>query len=191
MQKIRHMSKKLDIVLLYLSNYFLSFSGREISRRIKVSPQTAHSMLKSLVKDRLMVMRTVGKNKMFSLNKDNFRTRVLIQMAEIYEANNHLNNFELNSIVSTLIEWAETIIVFGSFAQERQKEESDLDLIVINGNKEKIRKIRQQFAREINIEFVTWKQFERSKTHLMEEIKKSHLIYGNVFKVISLFGEWK
>ncbi|PIN74228.1 hypothetical protein COV20_01275 [Candidatus Woesearchaeota archaeon CG10_big_fil_rev_8_21_14_0_10_45_16] len=187
---LRHMSKKIDALAIFLRDYSNSYNGREISRRIKVSPQTALTVLNSLVAEKVLSVQRDGRNKVYSLNKSNLLTKQMLQVAEISKASMILNDSEFRLIIETLIPFAETIVVFGSFAKGKQKESSDLDLIIINGQKEKIRSAVKIFPREINFELSTWKSYAdsfRKKNTLAMEVIKDHLIYGNVFKVVEVY----
>lgn len=189
--KNRHMSKKLDIVALYLGDYSLLITGREIARRIKVSHQTGLMALNELVREKIFLSKKDGRNINYYLNKTNLGTKQYLQMAEIAKADKFLHNLELKSILEELIPLAETIIVFGSFAKGTEEESSDLDLIMIGAkNKEEVRKKKNIFPREINIEFVTWKEFAETlnkKNALAVEISKNHLAYGNVFNLVNIY----
>src|SRR3989344_6010111 len=160
MRKNRHMSKKLDTCLLDLRDYSLSFSGREIARKIGINHQTALTVLNELVKEKIILSKVEGRNKKYSLNKKDLRTKLFLQMAESYKAELCLHKVELRMIISHLLPLAETIIVFGSFAKGLEKESSDLDLIMVGTtNKEDVIKAKNTFPREINIEFRNWKEF--------------------------------
>ncbi len=191
LQKNRHMSKKLDMGVLYLRDYSLSLSGREIARRINVNHQTALTVLNELVKEKILLSKAEGRNKKYSFNKKDLRTKLFLQMAETYKAEQFLHNVELRMIISHLLPLAETIIVFGSFAKGIEKESSDLDLILIGAaNKEKVNKAKNTFPREINIEFRTWKEFAEAlskKMPLALEIQKDHVVYGNVFNAVEVY----
>ena len=190
-KKIRHMSNKLDIINIYLRDYSSSFSGREISRRLNVSPQTGLSVLNSLVKEKILKVLEEGRNKMYSLNLENFQAKLMIELAEKYKSRILANNFELSLIIEKLLPLAETIIVFGSFAKNTEKESSDIDLIILSTNdKNKIDKEIKLFSREINIFYFTWNKFVqilKQKEALAIEVKKDHLIYGNAFKVVEVY----
>ncbi|MDP3989864.1 MAG: nucleotidyltransferase domain-containing protein [archaeon] len=188
--KNRHMSKKMDILALYTRDYSASFTGREISRAVGTSPQNALTILNGLVKDKIILFTKEGRNKKYVLNRKSVLAKQMIQIVETYKASFLLKESEFSLIMKGLIPFAETIIVFGSFAKGRQKESSDLDLIVIGGKKDDINKAKRVFPREINIEFSTWKGFAESlrrKNALAIEIRKDHLIYGNVFKVVEVY----
>ena len=51
MAKIRHMSKKIDIIKLYIGDYTKSMSGREIAKKASMNHQTALNCLNELVKE--------------------------------------------------------------------------------------------------------------------------------------------
>lgn len=180
------------MVSVYLNNYSSSFSGREIARRTGVSAQTALDTLHKLVQEKTLSLIKEGRNNKYILEKNNLSAKLFIELAEVERSREFLINFELKSIVESLIPYAETLIVFGSFAKGTQKEDSDIDLVMVNAtNKEKIKKITRSFPREVNVEFVSWKEFAKSytsKNALAIEIKKDHLLYGNVFRVVNIYS---
>ncbi|MBU0460377.1 MAG: nucleotidyltransferase domain-containing protein [Candidatus Woesearchaeota archaeon] len=190
-QKNRHMSKKLDIVSVFLRDYSASYSGREIARKIRVSPQTGLSILNILVKEKVLNVQKEGRNNKYSLNRKDLISKLMLSLAEINKARDFLEKNEMKLILSKLLPLTETIIVFGSFAKNIEKKSSDLDLIVIGvKNQNKFRKVKNIFPREINVEFISWSGFVKTmKTALGIEIRKDHLIYGNVFKVVEVYSQ--
>lgn len=185
------MSKKLDIISLYLADYHLSFTGREIARKIKASPQAGLNILNELVGEKIISKEIEGRNAKYRLNLSLY-TKNMLQLAETNKAKQALSDFELRSVLEKFLPYAETIIIFGSFARGRQSKQSDLDLIIINGKKKKILEAKKIFPIEINIEFSTWAGFLnalRNKAPLALEIKKNHLAYGNVFKLVDIYSE--
>ena len=190
-KKNRHMSNKLDIIGEFLRDYHSAYSGREIARLIKVSPQTALSILNLLVKEKILLVKKEGRNNKFSLNLSELGTKLMLNLAEVHLSLENFANEELKLIISKLLDLAETIIVFGSFAKGLEKKSSDLDLIAFGvKDKTKFRKVKRMFPREVNVEFTTWNSFSKAKnTALGIEIRKDHLIYGNVFNVIEVFSQ--
>ena len=191
LRKNRHMSKFLDICSLYLSDYRLSFTGREIARRLAVNHQTALSILKLMVSRGILKSRVQGRNFLYSLNLDDFNVHHFLILTETLHAQAFLENFELKSVIKELFSFADAIVVFGSFAQNKQKESSDLDLVLVQPtSRQNIGKILHLFPREINVHYVTWKEFIASlntKNHLALEIKKNHVIYGNVARIVETY----
>ncbi|MBT3297725.1 nucleotidyltransferase domain-containing protein [archaeon] len=194
-QKNRHMSKKIDITSLYLSDYNLYFSGREIGRLVKINHQTAMNLLKQLVKEKVLTIVKKGRSNLYYLNLDSFECTYYLQIAEIVKARNALSNVELKLVIEKIVSLCETVIVFGSFSSGKQKNSSDIDLVVVSPrSKVKIQDEIKIFPREINIEYVTWNSFAKSlnkKNHLAIEIKKNHLVYGNVHGLVEIYKDYQ
>ncbi|MBS3169282.1 nucleotidyltransferase domain-containing protein [Candidatus Woesearchaeota archaeon] len=186
------MSEKIDIATLYLSDYPLGFSGREIARRLKINHQTASLALKRMVKESFLKSHVEGRNIKYHLNFDDFKTKHLLSLAEDHRAQHFLQTFELKSVVSRILPYVDTIIIFGSFAKGLQKDGSDLDLVLIqSSSRSKIEEVFHLFPREINAHYATWKEFTssfRQGNHLAFEIRKDHIIYGNILKLIGVYS---
>jgi len=193
MQNNRHMSKRLDIMGCYVEDYNSYFSGRELARKLKLNPQTVLNHLQQLLKNNIIEKEIRGKSIFYSLNLSNLVTNILLKMTEDYRSYNALDHFELNSILTKIAPFVDTIIIFGSFASGKQKESSDLDLVIIgSAKKDLVNKEKKVFARDINIEYVSWTDFSKvfkNKNHLSVEIRKNHLIYGNTQKVVKIYSE--
>jgi predicted nucleotidyltransferase len=191
LRKNRQMSKKIDIVGLYLFNYKRLFSGREIARNLNVNHQTALNILKIMVDDHILKTRVQGRNILYSLNLEDFKVDHYLVLAETLKAQVSLENFELKSIIKTILPLVDTLVVFGSFAQDKQRDDSDLDLVAIETiSRQKLEEALKLFSREINVHYVTWKEFIKSytkKNNLALEIRKNHLIYGNIGRVVGLY----
>ncbi|RLE38115.1 hypothetical protein DRJ17_04910 [Candidatus Woesearchaeota archaeon] len=191
MKKIRHMSKKMDITSLYLEGYSNAFTGREIARKLSVSPQTALTHLKELVRLRILNANKKGRNIEYSLNLNNLQAKLLIEMAELNKSIQVLTNPELKIIFEELSPLAEAIILFGSFAVGKEKPDSDVDLVIVGrSNKDKIKKILRRYPRKINVEFVSLmalqKAFQQKKA-LAVEIAKKHVLFGDVHAIVDVF----
>jgi len=194
MKKIRHMSKKIDIISLYCTNYFNSFSGRKIARMLNLNHQTVLNHINDLVSDKILKYELKGRNKEYSLNLENIQTTIFLEIMENVRSLKALENKELKFIIKDLIEKAESIIVFGSFADNSHDSKSDVDLLILGkSDKKQIKILIKRYNREINIEFVSFKDFANSlkkKKALAIEILKNHLIYGNISKIVNIMLKW-
>ena len=82
------------------------------------------------------------------------------------------------------------------FAQKCKMVNEELDVQKLRGmigvrDKKKVNSVKRIFPRDVNVEYVTWSDFEKSltgKNHLTIEIRRNHLIYGNVFKVVEVYS---
>lgn len=189
--KNRHMSKILDIISLFRGDYTQSLNIREISRKLKLNPQTITNHTKKLISENVLKYEIKGKNKELSLNKENLNTKLLLEMSEQNTALSFCtNNPNIKIILQELIEQAETLIIFGSYANLTQTEESDLDIAILNGKKNEIEKVLKRYSIEINPHFVTFKEFEQilNKNNILaKEIRKNHIILGKTNTILNIF----
>jgi len=174
--KIRHMSKKIDIISLYLSDYTKGFSVRSIAKLAGMSPQTA---LNHLNKMPFLRYEYKGKNKEFYLDLKDLRIMQIVKICELSRSMNSPD--ELRMIMSDMIGHTETIIVYGSFAKGTFDRYSDIDMLLVGrSDKKKINAIKRRYNREINVEFVGFADFKRLRNALWHEIRKNHLIFGDM-----------
>ena len=189
--KIRHMSKKMDILGCYLPNYKEAFTGRELAEKIHVSPQSALNTLNELIRDGAITFSKQGRNKRYTLKLEELSSAIHIQLAEHYRSMSLLHNAELRIILEELLAYAKTIILFGSFAKGVQKEDSDVDIILIGqANREEIRKIVGRAPRKISIEYTSLAQFTRAlknRNALAVELLKNHAVYGDADLITDIF----
>lgn len=188
---MRHMSNLLDIANIYLPDYSVSYSGRMVAKLAKISPQSASTYLNHGVNQGIFKFITKGRNKEYSLNLLDIRARYFISISECYSAFNGLKDKELRVLIKEISPYAETIILFGSFASGTQDKDSDIDLVILGKSRKKeIDRIKKHFPREVNIEYINYSDFKKTlmqKNALALEILKNHVIFGNVNKVVDMF----
>lgn len=190
--KNRHMSKKLDIISLFISDYNKRLTGREVGRILDINHQTAFNHLNQLVKANVLNYERKGRNKEFSLISENYVSKIFIQMAEQKKSLDFISsNKNIASIIYDLKDFVETIIVFGSYAEYKSTRDSDLDIVILGKyDKNKLKKYKDRVNIKINEHVVTYSQFNKifkNKNPLSIEIFKKHIIFGDVYKVLEVF----
>ncbi|MFA5363346.1 MAG: nucleotidyltransferase domain-containing protein [Candidatus Omnitrophota bacterium] len=109
-------------------------SGRQIAKMAGVTPKTAHGILQDLLREGVLVMRTVGKTYLFSLNEE--RAVVKDVLKGLFAAENTLSA-KLFGIIRTAVKKSRlkdnilSVAVFGSVHAGTERPESDVDLFVI------------------------------------------------------------
>ncbi len=182
-------NNKLKILSLYRSNYLAQYYTREIAKLIKKSHVTLLPHLNALEKEKILIAKIVGKNKVYSLNLDNILTKNFIIMSELVEAIFYQEQVflikKMNAEISKL-NLSGTFILFGSYAKKTFKEDSDIDLFYFGELKEteitKIKAIGKIYGKTINLKTATIESFEaglRKKDALIMEILKYHYILQN------------
>lgn len=182
-------NNKLRIIQLFRSDYLAQFHVREIAKLIKKSHVTLLPHFKALEKDKILISKTIGKNKVYSLNFENIITKNYLTLSETVETTGFLEQiFLIKKITKEIfnLNLFGTVILFGSYAKNTFKEDSDIDLFYLGQITDKeiqnIKKIGKTYGKTINVKKSTLKNFElglRKKDPLIIEIIKNHVILQN------------
>ncbi len=182
-------------LLRFLCKTEAEWSGRQIAQEIKVSPAAAHKALRELNNERVLLLRSVGKSYLYSLNRESLVTSELLKPLyekeskipdEVYEAIvRNVSSLVINNIVS--------IAVFGSIKRRKERPTSDIDILVVvknPGNKREVEedfgkvneKIMSRFGNTVSAYLQTLEEFNskyKKKVPLIKNILKSHnLLFG-------------
>ena len=185
--KILHMKEKyynkniLEILSLYTSDYSARFHLRKISNLIGKDTKTTSLNLNRLEKIRVLNSEKIGKHKEFSLNTKNRLTKYFLIMSEIYRTVEFLRkNFKIRKIAELVTDRVEVAVIFGSYAKGLATDDSDLDLIIVNGNlNEIVNDIENLYGIKISPKYFSKREFIRSqknKDSFFIEILNSHII---------------
>ncbi len=180
---------KLGIIRLFRSGYLAQFHVREMATLAKKSHVTLLPHLTSLEKDKILIPKTVGKNKQYSLNFENIITKNYLTLSETVETTAFLEQvFLIKKITKEIFDLnlSGTIILFGSYAKKTFHGDSDIDLFYLGQTDDKeiqnIKNIGKTYGKTINVKGSTLKNFElglRKKDPLIMEIVKNHVILQN------------
>jgi len=174
--------KQLRILSLYATDYTAKFHLRRIARAIKADTKTTSINLKKLEDSGIIISEKTGKHKEFMLNFSNSFTRYFLIMAEIYRNIEFLRkNFRIRKIFEMIENKAEVIILFGSYAKGSATEESDLDVLIIDGDLDSktAEKIENLYGIKLSPISLTKKEFTRmqkNKEVFFKEILAAHII---------------
>jgi predicted nucleotidyltransferase len=161
---------------------------RQLSKESKVPYTTTHRLIKN--NKEIFIINQKGNIKLVSLNlKDNITKNYLI-LSERKEAESFINkNPEFKVLKKELPQEDYSLILFGSRADGKQREKSDIDLCVVNkdGKKNiKFSKFELLFKLEINPIYLKNNEFKQmlkeEEQNLAKEIIKKHIIlYGEEY----------
>ena len=190
-------NNKFRILSLYRLNYLAQYHTREMARLTKKSHVTLLPHLKVLEKDKILRAKTMGKNKVYTLNLDNILTKSYIFISELLESILFQEQVFLIKKITTEISklnLSGSLILFGSYAKKTFKEDSDIDFFYLGELKEaeiiKAKAIGKVYGKMINIKITSIKNFEsglRKKDALIIEIIKDHFILQNQDAFINSF----
>ena len=179
-RKNEHMFDKMNItplgfqILIFLArNPDKQFYIREIAKTMDKSVGGTHKTLKSLKEMSFIKENKSGKNIYYQINQMN----PSIKNFKIFMTIN-----ELTSLVNKLKKISKKIILFGSCANGKDTSESDIDLLVLTNEREKINKkiLNMKFNRKIQAVVV-------NTGDLMKIKEKDKGFYQEINKGITLW----
>lgn len=173
-------NNRLEIISLFRKNYKTRHYLREISKLSKLPLKTCQNLLASLEKDKILKSKIEGKNKYFSLNLENIKTKSCLLQSEIYQTEIFIEKYPQFNMFLKSIKTTVPIIVFGSFAKFSADASSDLDLLVISNKKLKLPFHLLPFKiHQINLTEKSFVKSVNQQETLIKEIEENHLILNN------------
>ena len=186
--KLNITENHLQVLSLFTNGFNREYYIREVQKLLKISPRTSQLILNDLENKGILESKTKGKIKDYTIKRNSLSQRYII-FSEQYKAIAFLEKkLIIKEIIEKINPFIEGIgIVFGSYAKDIAKKDSDLDIFVIGKyNKEKIKKVSKTYGIEISIKCYPLKTFEKNLANdiLLKEILKNHIIFLNVEQFI-------
>jgi len=183
-------------ILRFLCRTGAEWNGRQIAREIGITPKAAHEALSALNKEKVLLLRNMGKTHVYSLNADNFLVSKLLKPLFSKEDNildDVINVIKRKISASNARKSILSVAMFGSVITREDHPASDIDLaIIVKDVNAKIpaerlleeidSKISKEFGNIISPYLNTKTEFRakyRKGLAIIKNILKSHnLIYG-------------
>jgi predicted nucleotidyltransferase len=174
-EKVNLTQLGIKILTFLARNPDKEFYLREIAKNIDVSVGGTHKVLKSLYEMSFVKVRRSGKNLYYQVNYMN----PSIKNFKIF-----VNITELNPIINDLIDNSEKIVLFGSCATGEDTSNSDIDLLIISKNTDKVENYlkKKKLSRKIQATVVTTSELIKLKEKdkaFYEEIAKGIPLWEN------------
>jgi predicted nucleotidyltransferase len=158
------------ILSLFAMNPDRPFYGREISKKLRISLGAVHAALISLEKRGILHSQHVGKTKLY-------RTEALSPIIQSFKVLNTL--LVLEPLIEAIRGISRRVILFGSYATGSFAASSDLDLLVISGEKEIISRKIDSFKRKSGLDIrpiikdqVEWMKLENGSPEFCDELSR-------------------
>lgn len=182
-------NEKVRLLEVWRKNPFRELSIAEIMKETKKKTKTwIFNALKLLVNNN--ILRSVRKANLdlYSLNLEN---PLSFQLLQYLEAQNNLS-FPQLKVISEIIEKLPiknySIIVFGSYAENKQNKNSDLDIALLIENKEIEKKIKPYFneiklnhAVKIDEHYIIFEDFVKMLLREEENLAKQIFVKRSLF----------
>ena len=173
-------NNELEIISLFRGNYKTRFYLREISKLSKLPLKTCQNVLSILEKAKILKSKIEGKNKYFSLNLENIKTKSYLLQSEIYQTDLFIEKYSQFKMFLKSLQTTAPIIVFGSFAKLTAHKTSDLDLLIISKRELKLPFHLLPFKpHSVNLTEKTFIKSLKEQENLIEEIEENHIILNN------------
>ena len=188
-------SKLSENELRILSSFFPE--GKEITLKIirersNLSYEPVHRIIKQLVDKKLLLEKKYGKTLVYSLDF----TKEKIKIAFIFYANEKKEKFEekygiIYRALSKVDEMdIDFLVIFGSYAKRSSTKKSDVDVLCVSSNKNKIESKLKSLRYETNLEFAPVVISKTEFAKIKKENKQfwNDLVdYGIIFKGYEIF----
>lgn len=169
-------SPEQRILSLFAMNPDRSFYGREISKKLGISLGAVHSALLSLERCGILDSQHIGKTKLYHAESSN----PIICSFRI------LNTLiVLEPLIKAVKSISKRLILFGSYATGTFSSSSDLDLLIITGEREKILRKIDSFKRKNNLDIrpiikdqVEWMELEKKNSEFFDELSRGIILWA-------------
>jgi len=182
-------NKELDVISLFRGNYKARFYLREISKLSKLPLKTCQNVLNSLEKDKILKGKIEGKNKYFSLNLENIKTKSYLLQSEIYQTDIFIEKYSQFKIFLKSIKTNKLIIIFGSFAKLIADKNSDLDLFIVSEKEELPFHLLPFKPHQVNLSEKNFLKALENQENLIKEIEENHVILNNHSLYVNVMWE--
>ena len=182
-------NEKIRLLEVWRKNPFRELSISEIIKDTKKKTKTwVFNALKLLVNNNILNSTRKSNLDIYTLNLEN---PLSFQLSQYLEAQNNLNFPQLR-VISDIIEKIPiknySIVVFGSYADNKQTKNSDLDIVILIENKEVEKKIKPyvndiklNYPIKIDEHYITFEDFVKMFLHGEENLSKQIFIKRKLF----------
>jgi len=183
--------EKIRVLEAWRKNPFSNLSRMEIMKSLNKKTKTwIFNTLKHLVKNKILNSNRKSNLDIYSLNLSNPISLKILDFLEIKESINFERLDLISDIINKIPVKAYCLIVFGSYAENKQKKDSDIDISILINNKEDEKKIKPYISDiklnhkiKIDEHYVLFNEFiemlTRSEENLGKQIFRKHKIFYN------------
>ncbi len=170
-------------------NYAGEIHASEIARQLQIPQKTAARKLDVFSAQHLLNYKRLGKNKLFYIDLNKSTSFSLLHIMENYKEINFFIQYPQLSLLLGELSLLCSVILFGSYAKGKAKDNSDVDVILFARKSKKIDSLLQKYHFNVQPHYVSFAQFRKqlyAGNPLAKEILKDHIFFGEKEKIIKL-----
>jgi predicted nucleotidyltransferase len=184
-------------ILRFFCRTGAEWNGRQVAKEIGVTPKTAHQALNTLNKEKVLLLRNMGKTHVYSLNEGNFLVSKLLKPLFLKEDSilDHIIKAIKRKISSSKARKAIiSIAIFGSVSKQEEHSSSDIDLAVLVKDakaKASAERLFEEIGSRIAVEFGNGiSPYINTRMEFNSKYKKGLPVVKNILKSHNLiYGE--
>lgn len=155
-----------------------------LSKAVKIPYATFHRAINQM--KGIVVLDAIGKAKAVSLSTSNPVIKSYLAVSSEEEKNDFLEKQPIIRKIASELDTKDIVLLFGSYAKGREKESSDIDILVVNTKGERsisFSKYEVMFKKKINAIFVAKQELRQMLREKVENVGKqaleSHILLNN------------
>lgn len=169
------------ILKYFYDNPYSEIYLRELSKKLGMSSYTTKNYVDKLVSEKILIESKRGKMRFFKANTKNLSFKYLKISYNLYK----IEKSGLIEFLKRKVPMLTSIIIYGSIARGEDKENSDLDLLIIGKkvplNLEKFRKLLKRNINPLIFKPSEWKRKAiQNKGFYQNIIADGIVVYGNL-----------
>lgn len=151
-----------NILIYLLENRESQYTINQLSKDLSINYRIAHTQIKLLEREKLIKVQKVGNALLCSLT-NNFNEK--IYLAEFERRKMLLKNRDFEQILDRYKKAKQTyiLLLFGSYAKNKQTKHSDIDLLAITENSKEIEEITTLIPMNIHLTTISYEEFINMK----------------------------
>ena len=184
------LTKEYELLIPFLKEPWKRYTFKDIKKLCKKTSESyVYNSIKKYVKENILTAENAGNVILYSLNLDETKTQIYAGFISEYSAwrTKYLPYDVIKKVIEKIPTTYFTFIITGSYAKNKQKETSDIDIVIIVDDKQDTKHIRAQinYACELSIPQghpYVFKKFEflqmllNNDANYGKEIAKNNLI---------------
>ncbi len=183
----------VNLLVPFSRNYAGEMHASEMARQLQLPQKTVARKLDTLREKHLLNYKRVGKNKLFYLDLKRGASLSLLQIIESYKEIGFSLCYPQLYIFLEELSFVCPVILFGSYAKGRAKEDSDVDVVLLARKSKGIDSVLKKYPFKVQAHYVSFALFKKqlySGHSLAKEIAKDHVFFGEKEKVIKLLIDY-